>query len=45
MAEKIQNKLTALGAEFTVDSPTNQLFVALPTKTIEKLSAKYIPTA
>lgn len=42
MAEKIQNKLSELGAEFTVASPTNQLFVALPTETVKKLSEKYV---
>ena len=42
MAEKIQSKLTELGAEFTVASPTNQLFVALPANVVEKLSKKYV---
>ena len=42
MAEKIQAKLSELGAEFTVASPTNQLFVALPAETVKKLSEKYV---
>lgn len=42
MAEKIKDKLSSFGVEFTVESPTNQLFVALPTETIEKLSHKYV---
>ncbi|MBQ6845337.1 MAG: low specificity L-threonine aldolase [Agathobacter sp.] len=42
MAEKIHDKFTALGVEFTVSSPTNQIFVALPTEMIEKLSEKYV---
>ncbi len=42
MAENIQNKFAELGAEFTVASPTNQIFVALPTEMVEKLSKKYV---
>ena len=42
MAEKIHDKFTALGVEFIVSSPTNQIFVALPTEMIEKLSEKYV---
>lgn len=41
MAEKIQTKLSELGAEFTVASPTNQIFVAVPAETVKKLSEKY----
>ena len=42
MAEKIQAKLCELGAQFTVESPTNQLFVALPAQIVERLSEKYV---
>lgn len=42
MAEKIHDKLEELGAEFTVDSPTNQLFAALPNTVVEKLSETYV---
>lgn len=42
MAEKIHDKLAALGVEFTVDSPTNQIFAALPNQVIEHLSEKYV---
>ncbi len=42
MAEKIHDKLEELGAEFTVDSPTNQIFAALPNAVIETLSEKYV---
>ena len=42
MAEKIHDKLEALGVEFTVDSPTNQIFAALPNQAIENLSEKYV---
>lgn len=42
MAEKIHDKLAELGVEFTVDSPTNQIFAALPNAVIEKLSKKYV---
>lgn len=42
MAEKIRNKFVELGVEFTVDSPSNQIFVVLPTQMIEKLSVKYV---
>lgn len=41
MAEKIQDKLIKLGAEITVDSPSNQIFVALPNEAIEELGKKY----
>lgn len=42
MAEKIHDKLESLGVEFTVDSPTNQIFAALPNTVIEALSEKYV---
>lgn len=42
MAEKIRNKMIELGAEFTVASPTNQIFVSLPNDVIEELSKKYV---
>lgn len=42
MAEKIHAKFAELGLEFTVASPTNQIFVALPTQMVEKLSEKYV---
>lgn len=42
MAEKIREKMVALGAEFTVASPTNQIFVSLPNTVIEELSKKYV---
>lgn len=42
MAEKIRTKLVELGAEFTVASPTNQIFVSLPNTVIEELSKKYV---
>ena len=41
MAEIIRDKLICLGVKFFVQSPTNQLFVILPNKAIEKLSAEY----
>lgn len=41
LAERITHKLEVLGAEFTVDSPTNQIFVALPDQAIAELSKKY----
>lgn len=42
MAEKIREKLAAFGAEFTVASPTNQIFVSLPNTVVEELSKKYV---
>lgn len=42
MADKIREKFVALGVKFTVDSPSNQIFVALPSKTVEKLSEKFV---
>ena len=42
MAEKIRNKFVELGVEFSVNSPTNQIFVALPVKVVEKMSEKYV---
>lgn len=42
MAEKIRHKLSDFGAEFTVDSPTNQIFVSLPNVVVEELSKKYV---
>lgn len=42
MAEKIREKMAELGAEFTVASPTNQIFVSLPNAVIEELSKKYV---
>lgn len=42
MAEKIREKMVELGAEFTVASPTNQIFVSLPNDVIEELSKKYV---
>ena len=42
MAEKIREKMVELGAEFTVASPTNQIFVSLPNAVIEELSKKYV---
>lgn len=41
MAERIQDKLVEYGAEFTVASPTNQIFVALPNHAVQELSMKY----
>ena len=41
MAERISDKFSALGVEFKVPSPTNQIFVSLPKKAIEELSLKY----
>lgn len=42
MAEKIREKMVELGAEFTIASPTNQIFVSLPNDVIEELSKKYV---
>ena len=42
MAEKISSKFGKLGIEFTVASPTNQIFVALPNEVLEQLSEKYV---
>ncbi|MBQ6812739.1 MAG: aminotransferase class I/II-fold pyridoxal phosphate-dependent enzyme [Agathobacter sp.] len=42
MAEKIRTKLVELGAEFVVESPTNQIFVSLPNAVVEELSKKYV---
>jgi len=41
MAYAICDKLTQLGVAFTVDSKTNQIFVALPDVAITELSKKY----
>ncbi len=41
LAEEIHDKLESLGVSFTVDSPTNQIFVALPNTALESLSDKY----
>ena len=40
-AERISNKFIELGVEFTVPSPTNQIFVALPKQVIAELSKTY----
>lgn len=42
MAERIRGKLEQLGAEFTVASPTNQIFVSLPNSAVDELSKKYM---
>ena len=42
LADKIRAKMTELGAEFVVASPTNQIFVSLPNDVIEELSKKYV---
>lgn len=41
MAERISDKLAACGVEFTVASPTNQIFVSLPKDAIKELSKTY----
>ena len=41
MAERIADKLEELGVEFTVASPTNQIFVALPKRVVEELGKTY----
>lgn len=41
MAERISNKLEEYGVEFTVASPTNQIFVALTNEAVKELSIKY----
>lgn len=41
MAQKIHDKLEQLDVKFTVNSPSNQIFVALPNEAIAKLSEKY----
>lgn len=41
MAEQISEKLKTYGAEFTVASPSNQIFVALPKAAVAELSTKY----
>ena len=41
MAERISNKLTEYGVEFTVASPTNQIFVSMPKKAVAELSKNY----
>ena len=41
LAERISEKLAACGVEFTVASPTNQIFVCLPKNAIEELSKTY----
>lgn len=40
-AERIANKLTEFGVEFTVTSPTNQIFVSLPKQAVAELSKTY----
>lgn len=41
MAERIKQKLVECDVEFTVDSPTNQIFVSMPKSIIKELSKKY----
>jgi len=41
LAERISSKLAEYGIEFTVASPTNQIFVAMPKKAVEELSKSY----
>ena len=41
MAERISNKCTELGVEFTVASPTNQIFVSMPKNAVAELSKTY----
>lgn len=41
LADRISAKLESLGVEFTVASPTNQIFVALPKHVVEELSKTY----
>lgn len=41
LAERISQKLAACGVEFTVASPTNQIFISLPKNVIEELSKTY----
>jgi threonine aldolase len=41
LAERIENKLAELKVEFTVASPTNQIFVAMPKNAVAELSKKY----
>ena len=41
LAERIVDKFVELGIEFTVPSPTNQIFVALPKHVIAELSKTY----
>lgn len=41
LAERISEKLAACGVEFTVASPTNQIFVSLSKNAIEELSKTY----
>ena len=41
MAERIADKFADLGVEFTVASPTNQIFVALPKAAIVELGKTY----
>ena len=41
MAEKIHDKFSKLGVAFTVPSPTNQIFVALPNVALEALASEY----
>ena len=42
MAEKIREKLKALGAEFVGGSPTNQIFVSLPNSVVEELTKDFV---
>ena len=41
LANRIHDKLESLSVTFTVDSPTNQLFVALPDTVVDELGKKY----
>lgn len=41
MAEIIHDKMVALGAQFYVESPTNQIFVTLPDTVIKELAQNY----
>ena len=41
LAERIADKFVELGVEFTVSSPTNQIFVALPKAAVAELSKTY----
>lgn len=41
LAERITDKFVELGVEFTVESPSNQIFVALPKEAVAELSKTY----
>ncbi|MDL5366626.1 aminotransferase class I/II-fold pyridoxal phosphate-dependent enzyme [Xanthomonas sp. NCPPB 2654] len=41
MAARLRQGLAAAGAQFASDSPTNQLFVALPAAAVEALAQRY----